>query len=132
MAILNVMFFDIGGTLGKVDPETLDLTLFPDMEPILRGVQALGLRVGVITNVARDVDKPQVRRMLAEAGIIDVFEDDALVTSTEAGTFKPEAAIYLFAAACVNLPPHRCIYVGEDPEQVAAAIGAGMHGILKN
>lgn len=132
MAILNAMFFDIGNTLGEVHPETLQLRMYADMEPILRGVHALGLRVGVITNVARDVTKERVRTMLRDAGILDVFEDAAIVTSTEAGTFKPDLGIYQYAARMADLEPQRCIYVGEDPVQVAAAIAAGMHGILKN
>lgn len=132
MPVLNAMFFDIGGTLGEVEPTSLKLHIFPDTISILRAARALGLRLGVITNVARDVDKDRVRAMLAGARIANLFEDCGLITSTEAGSFKPRKAIYLFAADAMHLAAERCVYVGEDPAQVAGAIAAGMHGILKN
>jgi putative hydrolase of the HAD superfamily len=132
MPVLEAMFFDIGGTLGEVDPTSLRLHLFPDTISILHATRALGLSLGVITNVAPTVDKDRVRAMLTEAGIANLFEDRGLITSTEAGTFKPRTAIYLFAANAMNLGSEKCVYVGEDPAQVAGAVAAGMHGILKN
>lgn len=132
MAILNAMFFDIGGTLGEVDPISLQLSLFPDTISILSAAQALGLRLGVITNVSKEVDRERVRAMLAEARIVHFFDEDGLITSTEAGSFKPRSTIYLFAANAMRLPAERCVYVGEDPAQVAGAIAAGMHGVLKH
>jgi FMN phosphatase YigB (HAD superfamily) len=132
MAILNAMFFDIGGTLGTVEPTSLTLQLFPDTIAILSAARALGLRLGVITNVARDVDKDRIRAMLAEARIVQFFDEQGFITSTEAGSFKPRAGIFLFAADAMRLAIQRCVYVGEDPAQVAGAVAAGMHGILKN
>jgi HAD superfamily hydrolase (TIGR01509 family) len=132
MPVLNAMFFDIGGTLGKVEPTSLKLHIFPDTISILSAVRALGFRLGVITNVAHDVDNDRVRAMLAEARIADLFDDDGLVTSTEAGSFKPTTAIFLFAANAMHLPAERCVYVDENPVQVAGAVWAGMHGIVKN
>lgn len=132
MAILNAMFFDIGGTLGDVDPVSLELALFPDTIPILSAAQALGLRLGVITNVAKEVDRARVRTMLAAAGIVHFFDEAGLITSTEAGSFKPRTTIYLFAASSMKLPVERCVYIGEDPAQVAGAVAAGMHGVLKH
>src|SRR5688572_14279344 len=109
------MFFDIGGTLGEVEPTSLKLRLFPDTISILNAARALGLRLGVITNVARDVDKDRVKTMLVEAGIGHLFEDDGLITSTEAGSFKPRVAIFQFAADALRFPAAKCVYVGEDP-----------------
>lgn len=132
MPVLNAMFFDIGGTLGEVEPTSLKLHIFPDTISILSAARALGFRLGVITNVPHDVDKDRVKAMLAEARIAHLFDDDGFITSTEAGTFKPRTAIFQFAADAMHLPVQRCVYVGEDPAQVAGAVAAGMHGILKN
>lgn len=44
------MFFDIGGTLGEVEPTSLKLNIFPDTIQILSAARALNLRLGVITN----------------------------------------------------------------------------------
>lgn len=132
MPTLNAILFDIGGTLGEVEPTSLTLHIFPDTISILSGARALGLKLGVITNVPRDVDKDRIRAMLAEARISHLFDDDGLITSTDAGALKPRTEIFLFAANALHLPVERCVYVGEDPGEVAGAIAAGMHGILKN
>jgi len=131
MALLNAVFFDIGGTLGTVDPASLKLELFDDTTAILSAMHALGLRLGVITNVAPSVDRDRVRTMLAEAQILDFFDEAGCITSTEAGSFKPSQDIFLFAADAIKLPIERCIYVGEDASQVVGAVVAGMQGILK-
>lgn len=132
MPILNVVFFDIGGTLGEVEPKALALQLFTDSTAILGSMRALGFRLGVITNVDDTVGKARVSEMLTAAGIAHYFESDGLVTSTEAGCLKPCADIYRYAANALSVPIERCIYVGEDPAQVAGAVGAGMHGVLKH
>jgi FMN phosphatase YigB (HAD superfamily) len=132
MPVLKAMFFDIGGTLGKVEPTSLTQHIFPDTISILSAVRALGFRLGVITNVPDDVDKDRVRAILAEARMAHLFDDDGLVTSTEAGGFKPTTAIYLFAANTMHLPAERCVYLDENPVQVAGAVWASMHGIVKN
>jgi FMN phosphatase YigB (HAD superfamily) len=126
------MFFDIGGTLGKVEPTSLTLHIFQDTISILSGARALGLKLGVITNVPRDVHKDRVRAMLADARISHLLDDDGLITSTDAGALKPRSEIFLFAANTLRLPVERCVYVGENPAEVAGAVAAGMHGILKS
>jgi FMN phosphatase YigB (HAD superfamily) len=131
LPVLDAMFFDIGGTLGKVEPTSLKLHMFPDTIAILSGVRALGFRLGVITNVPHDVDKARVRAILAEAHIAHLFDEDGLITSTEAGSFKPATAIYLLAANTMHLPAERCVYVDANRVLVAGAVAAGMHGILK-
>jgi FMN phosphatase YigB (HAD superfamily) len=131
MPVLKAIFFDIGGTLGEIEPTSLKLHLFPDSVSILSAARALGLRLGVITNVHDNIDKDRVRTMLAEACIAHLFDDDGLITSTEAASFKPETAIFLFAANAMHLPTERCVYVDGNGAQVAGAVAAGMQGILK-
>lgn len=131
MPVLKAIFFDIGGTLGKVEPMSLKLHLFPDTVSILGAARALGLRLGVITNVPDDVDRDRVRGILAEARIDHFFNDNALITSTEAGSFKPTTAIYLHAAEAMKLPVDSCVYVDQNPVQVAGAVAAGMQGVRR-
>ena len=45
------------------------------------------------------------------------------------GAFVPQ--IYQFAARQVGLPIEQCLYIGEDPAEVAGAQAAGMAGVLK-
>jgi FMN phosphatase YigB (HAD superfamily) len=131
MPVLKAMFFDIGGTLGKIEPATLKLHIFADTVAMLHGARALGLRLGVITNVTDEVGKDRVKAILADAGIIDFFEGDACITSTDAKSLKPATAIYVYAAEAVHLPRDTCVYIDTNPVQVAGAIVAGMHGIRR-
>jgi FMN phosphatase YigB (HAD superfamily) len=131
MPVLKAIFFDIGGTLGEVEPTSLKLHVFPDTVLILSAARALGFRLGIITNVPDNVGKDRVRAMLSEARIAEFFDDCALITSTEAASFKPVTAIYIFAANAMHLPAERCVYVDQNPAQVAGAVVAGMHGILR-
>jgi FMN phosphatase YigB (HAD superfamily) len=129
MPVLKAIFFDIGGTLGTVEPGSLKLHLFPDSVSILGGARAMGLRLGVITNVPDEVDEDRVRQMLAEAQVGHFFEEGTVITSTDAGSFKPTTAIYLHAAAAMKLPVDCCIYADQNPVQVAGAVAAGMQGM---
>jgi len=129
MPALKAMFFDVGGTLGDVEPAAAALDIFPDTVMILGMARALGFRLGIITNVQAHLDRGKIMTMLKQAGIADFFDESALVTSTEAACFKPATAIYHFAADAIRLPIETCVYVDSNPVQVAAAVAAGMQGI---
>jgi len=132
---IEVAFFDIGGTLGTVTQghggSGYVLHPFRDTATVLEGLQLLGLRVGVITNVPSDMDKQSVGAMLADAGLVVFFDPAGIVTSTDAGSSKPSAEIYHYAAAALGVPAERCLFVGEDPAQVDGARAAGMQGLMR-
>jgi FMN phosphatase YigB (HAD superfamily) len=130
----NVVFFDIGGTLGTVQ-ETAGarrLDLFSGTLTLLQTFRsALGLRLGVITNIPPDMSPAEVRTMLATAGLLTLFDNDLIVTSRDAGAAKPDARIYEFAADRAQISLGRCLYIGENPSEVTGALVAGMGGLLK-
>jgi putative hydrolase of the HAD superfamily len=72
-----------------------------------------------------------VRTMLAMAGLSTLFDDDLIVTSRDAGTAKPDPRIYNLAAQRAEISIGRCLYVGENPSEVAGALAAGMRGLIK-
>jgi FMN phosphatase YigB (HAD superfamily) len=131
---LNVVFFDIGGTLGTVQ-ETAGarrLELFPTSLTLLQTFRSvLGLRLGVITNIPPDMSSAEVRTMLATAGLRTLIEDDLIVTSRDAGAAKPAAQIYELAAQRAQMSIARCLYIGENPSEVMGAQAAGMCGLIK-
>ncbi len=131
MAKLRAFFFDIGGTLGDVDPTTLKLTPYPSTLELLQGVSALGVKIGVISNTPPGVLRARVRQILKEAHLDHFFTTAALITSADVGKAKPDPAIYQQAAAAVGLELEECVYFGEAASEVAAAIETGMQGILK-
>ncbi|MFI6347739.1 HAD family hydrolase [Streptomyces sp. NPDC050560] len=51
---------------------------------------------------------------------------DHVVSSARTGVAKPDARIYAIAADLASVPPHRCLFVDDSPENVEAAAGLGM------
>jgi len=129
---LKAAFFDIGGTLGEVDVANMVLHPFASSAQLLATFHdTLRLRVGVITNVPSGVNGAMIRNMLQHAQLLQFLDEEAIVTSADAGVSKPKAGIYLFAAQRAAVSPADCLYVGDEPEQVVGARAAGMVGLLK-
>jgi FMN phosphatase YigB (HAD superfamily) len=131
---LRAVFFDIGGTLGTVSgaPHSRRLQPFDSSLSLLRTMAGtLGLQAGIISNIPPDMSTDEVRAMLAAAGLLPLLNRNAIITSRDAGTDKPNPEIYQFAARQIALPIGQCLYVGESADEVAGAQAAGMAGILK-
>ena len=65
-----------------------------------------------------------MRQILAETGLDRHFQ--VVVVSGEIGIKKPDPAIFAPALAAVGAAPERIAYVGDAPEDILAAQGAGM------
>ena len=135
---VDFVFFDIGETLGHRDPQTGLFRAFPDSIAILTGLRdAVGVRIGVITNLGTQISEKSVRTMLAGEGLATFLDpagfisDQGADAEKPAGVGKPDVRIYQFAARQVNVPVGRCLYVGEDIVEVIGAQVAGMKAVLK-
>jgi HAD superfamily hydrolase (TIGR01493 family) len=126
------VFFDIGGTLGDVNLSgtAAKLVPYPDTAPSLKRLHGI-VRLGVISNVLPNMKQSDVLAMLSTAGIAGYFDPQAVITSVDAGSEKPNAAIFRFAASKVGLPIGDCLFVGEDLVEVIGARVAGMQSQLK-
>jgi putative hydrolase of the HAD superfamily len=83
-------------------------------------LQALGLRVGVLTNGPG----PMQRRKLEVIGLHDVV--DAICASGEIGVAKPEARAFALAAAALGAAPGRTAMVGDNvAADIEGALAAG-------
>jgi len=67
---------------------------------------------------------PHVQRVLKETGLNRQFQ--VVVVSGEIGIKKPDPEIFAPAVAAVGISPERIAYVGDAPEDILAAQGAGM------
>ncbi|HXC39225.1 MAG TPA: phosphoglycolate phosphatase [Burkholderiales bacterium] len=94
--------------------------LFPGMEELLRGIEARGLRWGIVTNKAERFTLPLVRAMGLDQRAACVVGGD---TTPHA---KPHPAPLLHAAGLVGDSPEQCLYVGDDLRDVQSARAAGM------
>jgi putative hydrolase of the HAD superfamily len=114
----------ISGVLGKLLKLDLKLVLFDDVMPALTHLGGLGLVLGLISNVDRDINP-----ICQELGLSAVL--GVVVTSQEAGFNKPQPEIFLAALKQAGVKPEEAIYVGDQHQiDVVGAKGAGMVGIL--
>ncbi len=80
----------------------------PEIPEVLQGIQKMGLKIGLISNVN---SHGQVPTNLKEYGIFDYFHP--IVLSSEYGWRKPDPAIFYHAARLANVPTSQCVYVGD-------------------
>lgn len=114
----------IAGVLGKLLKLELKLVLFDDVMPALTHLQGLGLALGLISNVDRDISP--ICQELGLSGVLGV-----VVTSQDVGFNKPQPQIFLAALKQAGVKPPEAVYVGDQHQiDVVGARGAGMLGIL--
>ncbi|MCC6445899.1 MAG: HAD-IA family hydrolase [Armatimonadetes bacterium] len=122
---------DAGIPLPLSPPETVEcilesfaFVLYPDAPEALDGLQACGLRLGVIGNW--DYRLPGV---LEELGIARFFE--VILPSAAAGAAKPDRRIFEIALLSLDVLPAHALFIGDSPENdYEGARAAGMASLL--
>lgn len=101
----------------------LDTYFFDGVAELLAALADRGLRWGVVTNKASRFTDPLTRAMplFASAG--------AIVSGDTTPHAKPHPEPLFEAARRLNVPPARCIYVGDDERDIIAGRAAGMRTI---
>ncbi len=101
--------------------------LFDETVTVLQELKRRGYRIGIITNGRSIVQ----HRKLDLCGIKPYV--DTVVVSGEEGVHKPNAELFLRAAARLCVSPKNCVMVGDHPtNDIAGALGAGMKAIYLN
>jgi len=114
----------IAGVLGKLMKLELKLVLFDDVLPALAHLRELGLILGLISNVDRDITP-----LCQELGLSALLQ--VVVTSQEVGFNKPQPEIFQAALKQAKVKPAEAIYVGDQHQiDVVGANKVGMRGIL--
>jgi HAD superfamily hydrolase (TIGR01549 family) len=110
---------DIARTLYErvMDPEAW--IPYPDTAPTLRALRARGIKIGIVSNVPRDL-----RPIFAARGLADLV--DAFTHSFEVGAEKPDPAIFLRACEELGTGPDETLMVGDHPVADAGALKAGL------
>jgi putative hydrolase of the HAD superfamily len=110
--------------LTEVLLDSLRFVPFPDAATALGTLRAAGIRTAVVSNW-----DCSLRSVLAELGLGGLL--DAVVTSAQTGSRKPDPAIFEVALAAIQCPPERAIYVGDSPAvDIAGGRAAGVRSIL--
>jgi HAD superfamily hydrolase (TIGR01662 family) len=96
--------------------------LYEDTVPVLDELRRAGLKIGLLTNSARDVGA------FAEHHQLDV---DAAVGSFEHGKTKPHASIFRRVLDLLEVAPADSVMVGDSVEDdIEGALAVGMRAIL--
>ncbi|MEN3305280.1 MAG: hypothetical protein V7603_1482 [Micromonosporaceae bacterium] len=104
-----------------VDPRAIVET-FPDVLPTLRELRRRGVRMAVVSDAW-----PELPALHAALGLGGFFE--AYAISAELGCHKPDPRMYRHASDALGIPPDGCLFVDDDPGNVAAAVRLGYHGL---
>ncbi len=97
-----------------------ELTLFPDAKAALAELRALGLTLGVISNMGLELDG-----LLERLGIGEYVAVRS--TTGSAGVSKPHPRIFRFALAQAGVRPAEAVHIGDSiPADVKGARGAGI------
>jgi hemerythrin-like domain-containing protein len=139
---IEVIFFDVRDTLGEVDSPGHLVPYRPSSRKLLGAMRdAVGVRVGVITNLPENVSADQGRAMVTDAVLDDkggnvvtigqFLDPGSIVINHEVGASKPDPRIYHAAAERMGVPIERCLYCSENLIEVLGAQAAGMQAELK-
>jgi HAD superfamily hydrolase (TIGR01509 family) len=92
---------------------------YPDTAPTLRALRARGVRIGIVSNVPRDL-----RPIFAAHGLADLV--DAFTHSFEVGAEKPDPRVFLRACERLGTKPSETLMVGDHPVADGGALKAGL------
>ena len=94
--------------------------LFDGMPAVLAALEAAGRPWGIVTNKAMRFTAPLTDLL----GIAK--RAAAIVAGDTTPQIKPHPAPLLHAATTMGMAPAECVYVGDDPRDIAAGRAAGM------
>jgi putative hydrolase of the HAD superfamily len=95
---------------------------YPDARPVLDELSARGVRMSVVSDAWAGLELAfralDIERYFA-----------GFVISQVLGCRKPDPRMYAAGSALLGLEPVECLFIDDDPELVAAAVGLGYHGV---
>jgi REG-2-like HAD superfamily hydrolase len=110
--------------LGKLRTYNWKFKIYEDTLPTLKALKERGLTIGLISNVAQDME-----HVYKELGIQPYLSFK--VTSAEVGYDKPKPGIFLAALSKAKVKPAETIHIGDQYDlDIVGARGVGITGIL--
>ncbi len=114
----------ISSMLEEMQNFKYDMVLYDDVLPALKAIKDMGLTIGLISNVDKDITE-----MLEKLKLNSLLE--VIVTSQEIGFTKPHPEIFEAAIKKAGINADEAIYVGDQYKiDVLGANDVGMSGIL--
>ncbi len=108
---VNPALIVAAGVAAYHDTKFRELAPWPDVQPLLQGIVAGGLRAGVITHgwTVKQAEK------LVRLGLVPLFDPGAIFISDQIGIAKPNPKLYQAALVELGLEPQQVLYVGDNP-----------------
>ncbi len=134
---VSAVFFDLGETLVTERSDGLFEEL-PGATALVQALRDQGTPVGLISNTGRDWDMDDLRDLLVDPSILDLF-DVILLSSLAESRPKPDPAIFVEAVGLLDPAPEisTTVFVTEEEEDLTdgeppteGAQAAGMIGVL--
>jgi len=101
-----------------------ELKPWPEAPEVLAKLRARGVKLGIITN-----SSVELGRRAAAACMVPF---DAVVTSEEAGFYKPHPTAYLAVLRALGVSPGEALFVAGSSADVPGASGVGMQVVWHN
>ena len=132
IAFTERIVIGMGGSAPAAHDVALELTsrwrrhenfeLYDDVRPALDELRRSGLKIGLVSNSARDV------RDFARHHDLDV---DAGISSVHHGKTKPHASIFRAVLQLLEVEPGDAVMVGDTvADDIDGALAIGMHAVL--
>ena len=114
--------YDVAVELTSRWTEHSNFELYEDVLPVLDELRKAGLRIGLVSNSARDVYEFAQHHAL---GI------DAGISSFKHGKTKPHASIFKAVLDLLEVEPHEAAMVGDTiQDDIEGALALGMRAVL--
>lgn len=114
---------DINDLEGELKRDIESAKLFEDSLPVLDRLKGLGIKLGLISNLATPYKKP-----VQALGIESYF--DVIIFSCDVGLAKPDSSIYKLALEQLGSSPAETIMIGDSyKSDVIGSSKAGITGI---
>ena len=114
--------YDVAVELTSRWTDHSNFELYEDVLPVLDELRKAGMRIGLVSNSARDVQE------FAQHHALDI---DAGISSFQHGKTKPHASIFKAVLDLLEVEPHEAAMVGDTiQDDIEGALALGMRAVL--
>jgi HAD superfamily hydrolase (TIGR01509 family) len=114
---------ELAEAVYALDSDLANHPLYPDVEPVLRGIRARDVAIAVVSDFHVDL-----RPAVALHGLGELV--DAWVISFEHGIQKPDARMFLLAMQMLDVSPGAALMVGDQSATDGGAAAVGITTLI--
>ena len=116
------------GVINEIAPQMFadNLDLIQGADRILQIISSNGLKIGIVTSTQRHYLETKMLP-IKKAGVDKLIE--TIVTSDDVENRKPAPDPLIACAKQLDIPPAKCVYVGDTTTDIQAGKAAGMRTV---